>query len=67
MHGTVTAAQAGVAAVLTSMASALINLPIVQQQKGTRPAMRELTISSVVQISAGLITLLLQAKLFPRL
>jgi uncharacterized membrane protein (DUF4010 family) len=65
MHGTVTAAQAGVAAVLTSMASALMNLPIVQQQKGTRPAMRELTISSVLQISAGIIVLSLQARLLP--
>jgi energy-converting hydrogenase Eha subunit A len=63
MHGTVTSAQAGVAAVLTSMTSALMNLPIVQQQKGTRPAMRELTISSLVQISAGIIVLLVQGRL----
>jgi hypothetical protein len=45
------------------MTSALMNLPIVQQQKGTRPAMRELTISSLVQISAGIIVLLVQGRL----
>ncbi|MFZ0273323.1 MAG: MgtC/SapB family protein [Acidobacteriaceae bacterium] len=66
MHGTVTSAQAGVAAVLTSMTSALMNLPIVQQQKGTRPAMRELTISSLVQIGAGILVLVVQSKLLPR-
>jgi uncharacterized membrane protein (DUF4010 family) len=67
MHGTVTSAQAGIAAVLTSMASALMNLPIVQQQKGTGPAMRALTISSVFQIGVGIAVLIVQAKLLPRL
>lgn len=63
MHGTVSAAQAGVAVVLTSMTSALMNLPIVQRQKGTKPAMRELTVSSVLQIAAGALILAGQSKI----
>lgn len=62
MHGTVTPAQAGVAAFLTSLTSSLMNLPIVQRQKGTRPAMRELTISSALQIAVGIAVLVVQTK-----
>ncbi|MGB7135102.1 MAG: DUF4010 domain-containing protein [Acidobacteriaceae bacterium] len=61
MHHAVTPAQAGIAAVLTSMASACMNLPMVQRQKGTRPAMRALLTSSVLQIAAGIGVLVLQA------
>lgn len=62
IHHTVTPVQAGIAAVLTSMASASMNLPIVQRQKGTRPAMRELMISSGLQILAGIAVLVLQMR-----
>lgn len=62
MHGTVTPAQAGVAAVLTSIASALMNLPIVQRQKGTRPVMRELTVSSALQLVVGVGVLIVQSS-----
>ncbi len=61
-HHAVTPGQAGIAAVLTSMASASMNLPMVHRQKGTRPAMRELLISSVLQIAAGVAVLVIQAQ-----
>jgi uncharacterized membrane protein (DUF4010 family) len=63
LHHTVTPSQAGVAAVLTSMASASMNLPVVQRQKETRPAMRELILTSALQIAAGAAALLLQPHL----
>jgi uncharacterized membrane protein (DUF4010 family) len=53
-HGRVTTAQAGLAVVLTSIASALVNLPIVLRQPKARPAMRELVLSSVLQVAAGI-------------
>jgi uncharacterized membrane protein (DUF4010 family) len=66
-HGTVTAAQAGIAAVLTSMASASMNLPMLQRQKETRLAMRELMATSALQISVGLVVLVLQGKVLRHL
>lgn len=62
MHRVVTPAAGGIAAVLTSIASASMNLPMVQRQKGTRPAMRNLVTSSALQFLAGIGVLLLQAK-----
>ena len=67
LHGIVTPEQAGIAAVLTSMASACMNLPMVQRQKGTRPAMRELMTTSVFQIAIGVAVLVLQEKVFRQL
>jgi uncharacterized membrane protein (DUF4010 family) len=54
MHGKVTAAQAGIAVVLTSIASALVNLPIMWRQPRARPAMRALILSSALQVVAGI-------------
>jgi uncharacterized membrane protein (DUF4010 family) len=54
MHGKVSAAQAGVAVVLTSIASALVNLPIMWRQPRARPAMRALILSSALQVVAGI-------------
>jgi len=65
LHGIVTPEQAGTAAVLTSMASACMNLPMVQRQKGTRPAMRELMTTSIFQIAVGITVLALQEMVFP--
>ncbi len=62
MHHAVTPAQAGIAAVLTSMASASMNLPMVQRQKATRPAIPELVTSSALQIVVGIAVLVLQVK-----
>jgi uncharacterized membrane protein (DUF4010 family) len=60
MHGKVTAAQAGIAVVLTSMASALVDLPVVQRQVKAKPIVRELTLSSLLQVAVGSAVLMLQ-------
>lgn len=62
MHGKVTVFQAGVAAVLASMASALADLPIVRRQIKNRAVVRELTISSLLQVVVGIAILLLQTR-----
>lgn len=62
MHGSVTAAQAGIAAVLTSMASTLVDLPIVQRQVKEKGVVRELTLSSLLQVAAGAAALVLQTR-----
>jgi uncharacterized membrane protein (DUF4010 family) len=53
MHDHVNASQAGVAVVLTSIASALADLPLVQRQPKLRPQMRELVLSSAFQMLLG--------------
>ena len=63
MHGKVTSAQAGNAVVLTSIASALINLPIVSRRPNASQAMRELILSSVLQVMAGVAVAAVQWKL----
>jgi uncharacterized membrane protein (DUF4010 family) len=62
MHGKVTASQAGIAVVLTSMASALVNLPIVQRQAKTRPILRALVLSSLLQVAVGIAVLAIQSR-----
>jgi uncharacterized membrane protein (DUF4010 family) len=54
MHGKVTSAQAGIAVVLTSISSTLVNLPIVLRRPSARPAMKGLVLSSVLQAVAGI-------------
>jgi uncharacterized membrane protein (DUF4010 family) len=54
MHGKVSMSQAGIAVVLTSISSALVNLPIVLRRPKIRPVMRELVFSSLLQVSAGI-------------
>jgi len=63
MHGNVTQHQAGIAVVLTSISSALVNLPIIQRQEKLRPQMRELFFSSALQVIIGIAILFLQARL----
>lgn len=65
MHGRVTSAQAGMAVVLTSMASALVDLPIVLRQAKNKLVTRELAISSLLQIVIGIAVLTLQIKTHP--
>jgi uncharacterized membrane protein (DUF4010 family) len=62
MHGHVSASQAGIAVVLTSVSSALINLPLVQRQAKLRSQMRELVFSSALQVSVGIAILFLQMR-----
>ena len=58
MHGSVTAQEAGMATVLTSMASALSNLPLIYKQVHQRALVWKLTIMSFGIVSAGLVTML---------
>jgi uncharacterized membrane protein (DUF4010 family) len=62
MHGQVNPSQAGIAVVLTSVSSALVNLPLVQRQAKLRPQMRELVFSSALQVIIGIAILCLQAQ-----
>ncbi|HEX4005464.1 MAG TPA: DUF4010 domain-containing protein [Acidobacteriaceae bacterium] len=60
MHGKVTSSQAGIAVVLTSIASTLVNLPIVLRQPKAKTILRELIFASIVQVAAGTAVLLIQ-------
>jgi uncharacterized membrane protein (DUF4010 family) len=62
IHGKVTSAQAGMAVVLTSMASALVDLPIVVRQAKNKLVTRTLAISSLLQVFIGVAVLILQSK-----
>jgi uncharacterized membrane protein (DUF4010 family) len=59
LHGKITPQVAGLATVLTSMASALSNLPLLHHQIGEWPITRRLTLVSLAIVAAGLITMLL--------
>ena len=62
-HGSISAPLAGVATVFSSVASALINLPLIYQQTRQRPLTRSLTVASVGLILLGLATLGLRLAL----
>jgi len=62
-HGHIAQSQAGVAVVLTSISSALINLPLVQRQAKLRSQMRKLVFSSSLQVIIGIAILFLQVRL----
>jgi uncharacterized membrane protein (DUF4010 family) len=64
IRGHVSASQAGIAVVLTSVSSALVNLPLVQRQAKLRPQMRELAFSSALQVCVGIAILFLQMRAF---
>jgi uncharacterized membrane protein (DUF4010 family) len=53
MHGKVSSAQAGIAVVLTSISSALVNLPIALRK--AQSVMRELIFSSLLQVAVGIV------------
>lgn len=63
MHGHVNASQAGVAVVLTSISSALADLPLVQRQPELRSQMRDLVLSSALQTLLGVAILVLQFRM----
>lgn len=63
VHGKVNSVQAGIAVVLTSVASTLVNLPIVSRQPKARSAMRQLMLSSALQVTAGIGVAAVQWKL----
>jgi len=53
-HGSVTASQAGVAVLLTSVASTIVNLPIVLRHPQAKPLVRELVFSTLLQVAVGI-------------
>ena len=63
MHGDVNQTQAGIAVVLTSIASSLISLPLVQRQTKLRHQMRELVLSSALQVVSALAILFLELRI----
>ncbi|HTU47651.1 MAG TPA: DUF4010 domain-containing protein [Bryobacteraceae bacterium] len=58
MHGKITPQTAGLATVLTSMASALSNLPLLHQQVRNWAITRKLTLLSLGIVAAGVIAML---------
>ena len=60
--GAISAETAGMATVLTSMTSALVNIPIVYQQTRQLPLTRRLTLLSLVVAVLGVAILVLSAS-----
>jgi len=56
--GKITPETAGVAAILTSMSSALVSLPLVYQQTHQRQLMRKMTMATVVIVGIGVVVLI---------
>ena len=63
MHGKILAHDAGTATVLTSIASLLVNLPIVRKQVRDKGILRDLYIASLIQAAIGITVLSFQAKI----
>ena len=63
MHGKISAQTAGFATVLTSMTSALSNLPIIHQQTHDWGLTRKLTLISVTIVAVGLLTMVVTRNL----
>jgi uncharacterized membrane protein (DUF4010 family) len=66
MHNKITMQTAGIATVLTSMASALSNLPVLHQQIRQWTVTRALVLLSVAIVAAGLVTMLVIGQLRPK-
>lgn len=64
MHGKILASEAATATVLASIASLLIDLPIVYKQIRDKAVRRDLTVASFLQTVAGIAVLVVQAKVF---
>lgn len=64
MHGKIMASEAGTATVLTSIASLLVDLPIVHKQIRDRAIIRNLYSTSLLQAVVGITVLFLQTKTF---
>lgn len=62
-HGKTSALQAAIAVVLASIASVLINLPILRRQAGAKRSLPGIVTATVLQIVAGAAALLLEAHL----
>jgi uncharacterized membrane protein (DUF4010 family) len=64
-NGKITATTAGLATVLTSMASALSNLPFLHQQIKQWTIIRRLTLLSLGIVAAGAIAMLISSEFLP--
>ena len=64
-HGNVSAQQAGIATVLTSIASTTMNLPIVKRQIKVKGVMREIVLATILQGIVG-ISIVIIEKWFKR-
>ncbi len=64
IHGKILASEAGIATVLTSIASLLIDLPIVQKEVRDKNIIRDLYGASLLQTAVGVVVLLGQARIF---
>lgn len=62
MHGKILASQAGISVVLTSIASACVNLPIVHRVAKNKAVVRELFFSTALQFIIGIIAVIVQAR-----
>jgi uncharacterized membrane protein (DUF4010 family) len=63
-HGKVTDMQAGIATVLTSIASTAMNLPIVRRQVKERGVVREIVLATALQAAVGIAALIGQTWFF---
>jgi uncharacterized membrane protein (DUF4010 family) len=64
IHGKLSADVAGVATVFASIASALVNLPLVQRQAHDKRLTRTLTVISLLLVAAGLVVLAVRQRYF---
>ena len=64
LHGKILASEAGMATVLTSIASLLVDLLIVSRQIRDKRVIRDLSIASLLQTVVGIAVLFLQTKVF---
>lgn len=64
IHDKIVAGEAGTATVLTSIASLLVDLPIVHKQIRDKSIIRNLYATSLLQAIAGVAVLFLQTKIF---
>jgi uncharacterized membrane protein (DUF4010 family) len=61
MHGKVSSGQAGIAVILTSISSALVNLPIALRK--AKSVMQELVFSSLLQVVVGIVVAVIQVRI----
>jgi uncharacterized membrane protein (DUF4010 family) len=60
-HGNVSAQQADIATVLTSIASTTMNLPIVKRQIKVKGVMREIVFATILQGIVGIVILFFES------
>jgi uncharacterized membrane protein (DUF4010 family) len=64
IHGKLSADVAGVATVFASIASALVNLPLIQRQAHDKRLTRNLALISLLLVAAGLVVLAVRQRYF---